>query len=60
MCDKTTLLSRERSTLPNRYWNQLNGKSIMENWTAERERILSEFVEDESEPIRIVSEMKVK
>ena len=40
--DQTTLLSRERGTLPDRYWNQLNGKSAMENWKEQREQILSE------------------
>ena len=60
MCDKTTLLSRERGTLPDRYWNQLNEKSAMENWKSERERILSELEEEEPDSIRVVSEVKIK
>ena len=58
--DQTTLLSRERGTLPDRYWNQLNGKSAMENWKEQREHILSELEEDDSDSFRIVSEVKIK
>ena len=58
--DQTTLLSRERGTLPDRYWNQLNGKSAMENWKEQREQILSEFDEEDSDSFRIVSEVKIK
>ena len=58
--DQTTLLSRERGTLPDRYWNQLNGKSAMENWKEQREQILSELEEDDSDSFRIVSEVKIK
>ena len=58
--DQTTLLSRGRGTLPDRYWNQLNGKSAMENWKEQREQILSELEEDDSDSFRIVSEVKIK
>ena len=58
--DQTTLLSRDRGTLPDRYWNQLNGKSAMENWKEQREQILSELEEDDSDSFRIVSEVKIK
>ena len=58
--DQTTLLSRERGTLPDRYWNQLNGKSATENWKEQREQILSELEEDDSDSFRIVSEVKTK
>jgi hypothetical protein len=58
--DQTTLLSRERGTLPDRYWNQLNGKSAMENWKEQREQILSKLEEDDSDSFRIVSEVKIK
>ena len=58
--DQTTLLSRERGTLPDRYWNQLNGKSAMENWKEQREQILSELEEEDSDSFRIVSEVKIK
>lgn len=58
--DQTTLLSRERGTLPDRYWNQLNGKSAMENWKEQREQILSELEEDDSDSFRIVSQVKIK
>ena len=58
--DQTTLLSRERGTLPDRYWNQLNGKSATENWQEQREQILSELEEDDSDSFRIVSEVKTK
>ena len=58
--DQTTLLSRERGTLPDRYWNQLNGKSAMENWKEQREQILSELEEEDSDSFRIVSEVKFK
>jgi hypothetical protein len=58
--DQTTLLSRERGTLPDRYWNQLNGKSAIENWKEQREQILSELEEEDSDSFRIVSEVKIK
>ena len=58
--DQTTLLSRESGTLPDRYWNQLNGKSAMENWKEQREQILSELEEEDSDSFRIVSEVKIK
>ena len=58
--DQTTLLSRERGTLPDRYWNQLNGKSAMENRKEQREQILSELEEEDSDSFRIVSEVKIK
>ena len=58
--DQTTLLSRERGTLPDRYWNQLNGKSAMENWKEQRKQILSELEEEDSDSFRIVSEVKIK
>ena len=58
--DQATLLSRERGTLPDRYWNQLNGKSAMENWKEQREQILSELEEEDSDSFRIVSEVKIK
>ena len=58
--DQTTLLSRERGTLPDRYWNQLNGKSAIENWKEQREQILSKLEEDDSDSFRIVSEVKIK
>ena len=58
--DQTTLLSRERGTLPDRYWNQLNGKFAMENWKEQREQILSELEEEDSDLFRIVSEVKIK
>ena len=58
--DQTTLLSRERGTLPDRYWNQLNGKSAMENWKEQREQILSELEEEDSDSFRIVSEVKIE
>ena len=58
--DQTTLLSRERGTLPDRYWNQLNEKSATENWKEQREQILSELEEEDSDSFRIVSEVKIK
>ena len=30
--DQNTLLSRERGTLPDKFWYQLNGKSAQENY----------------------------
>ena len=32
MIDTMTLYSRQRGTLPDRYWNQLNGRTAMENY----------------------------
>jgi hypothetical protein len=52
--DKTTLLSWQRGTLPDRYWYQLNGKSAAENYTDQKQP-----AEDDEELI-ITSEVKLK
>ena len=52
--DKTTILSRQRGTLPERYWYQLNGKSAAENYADQKQP-----AEDDEELI-IASEVKIK
>lgn len=37
--DLLTRYSRERGSLPNRYWHQLNHKSPEENLAEEREQV---------------------
>ena len=58
--DKSTLLSRERGTLPDRYWYQLNEKSAQENYVEQKQRILAELTEEEEDSVHITSEVKVK
>ena len=53
--DITTLLSYQQGTLPSRYWYQLNGKSVTENYIEQR----LEQPDDEEEVV-IRSEVKVK
>ena len=52
--DKTTIHSRQRGTLPDRYWYQLNGRSAAENYAEQKQP-----TEDDEELI-ITSEVKVK
>lgn len=58
--NQTTLLSRERGTLPDKFWCQLNGKSANENWKEQRERIYTDLEEADSNSFHIISEVKVK
>lgn len=51
----TTSLSRQRGTLPDRYWYQLNGKSAAENYADQKQS-----VEEDSEELIITSEVKMK
>ena len=53
--DNTTLLSRQRGMLPDRYWYQLNGKTAAENYADQKQAI-----KDEEEKLVITSEVKVK
>lgn len=52
--DKTTILSRQRDMLPDRYWYQLNGRSAAENYADQKQP-----AEDDEELI-ITSEVKLK
>ena len=62
--DKTTLLSRQRGTLPDRYWYQLNGKSAQENYMEQKANMYERFAEDNDDDgddeIFITSEVKIK
>ncbi len=58
--DRSTLLSRERGTLPDRYWYQINGKSAQENYAEQKQRILAELTEEEEDSVHITSEVEVK
>ena len=57
--DQSTLLSRQRGTLPDRYWYQLNGKSAQENSQKQKEKMYAELTEEDEE-LYIVSEVKLK
>ena len=58
--DQNTLLSRERGTIPDHFWHQLNGKSAMENWKEHHERIYADLEEEDSDSFHITSEVKIK
>ncbi len=60
--DRTTLLSRQRGTLPDLFWAQLNGKSAQENFEEQRQRIYAAILERDSEfpSLHITSEVKMK
>ena len=57
--DQSTLLSRQRGALPDRYWYQLNGKSPQENYQEQKEKMYAELTEEDDE-LYIVSEVKLK
>ena len=61
--DATTLLSRQRGTLPDMFWYQMNGKSAQENYMEQKAQMYDRFVEQEDngdEEIYITSEVKIK
>ena len=58
--EQTTLMSRERCTLPDKFWYQLNGKTATENWKEQHERIYADLEEADSDSFHIISEVKVK
>ena len=62
--DQNTLLSRQRGTLPDMCWYQLNGKSAQENYIEQRakmyERLAEENDDDGDDEIFITSEVKIK
>jgi len=45
--DKSTLFSRERGTLPDKYWYQFNTESAQANYQEQRERLLDALTEDD-------------
>ena len=60
--DQSTLLSRQRGTLPDKFWYQLNGKSAEENYMEQKAKMYESFAEqdDGDEEIFITSEVKIK
>ena len=61
--DQNTLLSRERGTLPDKFWYQLNGKSAQENYMDQKARIYEKLIEpddDGDDELYITSEVKIK
>ena len=54
--DTSTLLSRQRGTLPDRYWYQLNGKTETENYAEQKQAM----AEDDTDELIISSEVVVK
>ena len=61
--DQNTLLSRQRGTLPDKFWYQLNGKSAQENYIEQRAKMyerLAEENDDGDDEIFITSEVKIK
>ena len=57
--DQGTLLSRQRGTLPDKYWYQLNGRSAQENYIDQKEKMYADLTEEPDE-FRIISEVKLK
>ena len=37
--------------IPDRYWYQMNGKSAMENWIEQREKLYQKYVYQREEPM---------
>ena len=58
--DKTTLFSRKRGTLPDKFWYQLNGESAQVNYQEQRANMLAHLTEEEDDSLHITSEVKVK
>ena len=60
--DQNTLLSRQRGTLPDKFWYQLNGKSAQENYMEQKAKMYERLAEqdDGDEEIFITSEVKIK
>ena len=54
--DQSTLLSRQRGTLPDRYWYQLNGKSAQENYNAQHKKMMEQYRQREAEQRREAEE----
>ena len=57
--DQGTLLSRQRGTLPDQFWYQLNGRSAQENYIDQKEKMYADLIEDADE-LHIISEVKLK
>lgn len=57
--DQNTLLSRQRGTLPDKFWYQLNGRSAQENYQEQKEKMYVDITENDDE-FYIVSEVKLK
>lgn len=57
--DQSTLLSRQRGTLPDKFWYQLNGKSVQENYIDQKEKMYADLAEEPDE-LHIISEVKLK
>ena len=57
--DQSTMLSRQRGTLPDLFWYQLNGRSAQENYIDQKENMYADLTEEPDE-FRIVSEVKLK
>lgn len=60
--DRATLLSRQRGTLPDLFWAQLNGKSAQENFEEQRQQIYDALLDRDCEfsSLHITSEVKIK
>ena len=61
--DQNTLLSRQRGTLPDKFWYQLNGKSAQGNYMEQKANMYERFAEDNDDgddEIFITSEVKIK
>lgn len=60
--NKTTKISREKGTLPDKYWNQLNGESAQKNYADQKKKIQENLKDDSESNTQVVikSEIKVK
>ena len=43
--------NRAQGKIPDRYWYQMNGKSAMENWIEQREKLYQKYVYQREEPM---------
>ena len=57
--DQGSLLSRQRGTLPDKYWYQLNGRSAQENYIEQKENMYADLTEEPDE-FQIISDVKLK
>lgn len=55
MLPNTTVLSRQRGMLPDRYWYQSNGKTATENYANQKQ-----CVEEDSDELILTSEIRIK
>lgn len=58
--DNNTKLAIEREQCPKWAEHQLNGKSAMENYITQKEKIMNDLVDSDDYTVNIKSELKIK